>query len=384
MPVFWTIVDVALVFAAVLGTGFLITGAVSRFICNLPDSRPKVVVELGMHLLAAVLGVFILGRAALEGGGLFVPFEGGPQATLFWFGWLGLSLTVFTAYTLIALHRLVRGPRTHPGVSVRTESVSFTPASVPPLPRVNQLFDLERVSVEIRIPGLDRRLDGLTVGHLTDFHLGKVCTQDFIRHAVDRLLETEPDLIAVTGDFVNFPRFLDPCFEALESVRAPLGVYAVRGNHDYWVGAEDIERRIVERGFTLLHDRGVQLEWNGARFLLAGIESPWNEAGIPFDFIPTDPSLLKIVLSHTPDEFPRLLKNNPHLVLSGHTHGGQIRIPFFGAVVVPSNYGRKYESGFYEEGESRLYVSRGIGCHPPIRTLCKPEVTVFRIVGCEP
>ncbi len=384
MAVLATVFDLFIVFAACLGAGFFIANIMSRFICNLPDSRPKVVVELGLHGLSGVLCVIILLRAIFNEGQTFVQFEGWPKLSYLWFLFLGFALATFMVFTVMGLVRIVRGPFLDPHTKSMVHPISFKPMTQPPLPRVNQLFDLELVEIEIAIPNLDPGLTGLTVGNLTDFHLGKVCTQDYVRHAIDRLMERQPELLAITGDFVNYPRHLDSCFDLLKGISAPLGVYVVRGNHDFWVGAEDIDRRIRQLGMTLLHDRAVEVERNGAPTLVAGIESPWNMAGVPLDFIPPDADKLKIVLSHTPDEFPRLARQNPHLVLSGHTHGGQICIPFFGSVVVPSNYGRKYERGFFREGESLLYVSRGIGCHPPIRTLCKPEVTLFRFVPGDP
>ena len=380
MAAFHTILDLVLILAAVLGSGFLIANLQSRFICNLPDSRPKVLLEIGLHLLSAIIGLGILARAVLHEGDLFAKIEGWPVATIVWFGYLALCLAVFVAYVAIALVKKARGPFRDPSVRVEARPTPYASPVQPPLPRVNQLFDLELVEIEIQVPGLDPGLQGLTVGNLTDFHLGKFCQEGYVRFAIDQLMEQEPELLAVTGDFVNYPRYLDKCFKTLEGVTAPLGVYAVRGNHDYWVGAEETERGILDLGMTLLHDRAVEVERNGATLLVAGIESPWNKAGIPFDFIPADSDRLKIVLSHTPDEFPKLAKQNPHLVMSGHTHGGQICFPFFGPVVVPSNYGRKYDRGLFKIGDSLLYVSKGIGCHPPLRTLCKPEVTLFRFL----
>ena len=372
--------DVFLVLACCLGSGFFLANLQSRFVCNLTDSRPIVGFEVGLHLLSTLIGLFILIRAIVNEGRLFVGFVGWPWFTAVWFSYLGLALGVFILFTWIALFKKIRGPFHDPAICLTTCPTPYPSKVQPLLPRINQLFDLEVVEIEIEIPGLDPELRGMTVGNLTDFHLGRVCTKEFIRFAIDRLMDKKPELLTVTGDFVNYPEYVDACFECLKGISAPLGVYAVRGNHDYWVGAEDIERRTLELGFVLLHDRAVEVERNGAKFIVAGIESPWNLAGVPFDFIPADSERLKIVLSHTPDEFPRLAKQNPHLVLSGHTHGGQICLPFYGSVVVPSNYGRKYERGLFRKGNSLLYVSKGIGCHPPIRTLCKPEVTLFRLV----
>jgi predicted MPP superfamily phosphohydrolase len=166
---------------------------------------------------------------------------------------------------------------------------------------------------------------------------------------------------------------------------APLGVYTSLGNHDYWVGAERVKEKIRESGFILLEDRTMEIRRKAASFYLSGIESRWNQSRKSVEYIPIDENKLSIVLSHTPDEFPRLTRRKPHLVLSGHTHGGQICLPFFGPVVVPSDFGRRYASGFFTHqltelsGQtSLLYVSRGIGCFPPFRMLCDPEITLFR------
>ncbi|MCG3196507.1 MAG: metallophosphoesterase [Candidatus Omnitrophica bacterium] len=369
--------------ATCLGAFLLPLAAVSQGCSRMPDSVAKAGLETGLYTVAGLGPLVVVWLAWVWGLRLF-EWEGGrpviPWAT-FWY--LLAGQVSFVLHTAADLWRWMRNAGQVEGVETVREArpyVSRPDDPRPLLPRWNGIHRLDRIRVRVRIPGLDPRLVGLKIGHLTDFHLGKQCHARYVRHAVDRVLETSPDLIAVTGDFVNFAKYLDECFETLAEIQAPLGVFAVRGNHDYWVGAEEIGRRIESAGMILLEDRTVEAERRGARFLVSGIESRWNRAGVPLDYIPAEDTRLKVVLSHTPDEFPRLAEREPHLVLSGHTHGGQLRLPLFGPVVTPSDYGRRYAAGVFRKGPSLLYVSRGIGCYPPLRLLCDPEVTVFELI----
>jgi hypothetical protein len=366
-----------------MGAFLLPLTLINRGCSRAPDGLIKAGLEAALYILAAALPLGLIWMAWQLGWDLF-RWEGGrPVVPLPLSFFTTLSLTTFALYTVVDIRRHLLGSETVEGVRIRRELIPYHPRKGDPrvFPRRwNGIFDLNLVQVTVEVPGLNPSLEGLRLGHLTDFHLGKECHRNFIRYAIEKLLEASPDLIAITGDFVNFSRYLDECFGALADVHPPLGVYAVRGNHDYWVGGDRIGKRITDLGFTLLDNKTVEVEKEGARILLSGIESRWNKAGTPLDYIPLRDERLEIVLSHTPDEFPRVAKRNPHLVLSGHTHGGQICLPFFGPVVVPSDYGRRYASGVFKRGGSLLYVSRGVGCYPPFRTLCDPEITVFEFV----
>jgi predicted MPP superfamily phosphohydrolase len=371
------------VWGAVAGLGlfFLTLAFTSRFICNLPDSLPKAVFEMSLHGVA-VLGPLILGGLFLVWGSAAwtpPPFSTHP-AELFLWRFLVIAATgTFGVFTLLDLKKWIAGPAPLPGVEVISVPRPYLEESAP-LSFVNQLYDLEVRRLRLSPQRTGGKCSGLRIGHLTDFHLGDFLSDPFLRHSIRRLLELEPHLLAVTGDFVNFTRHLDPCFEALKELKAPLGIFAVRGNHDYWVDPEGIAKRIGALGWTLLHDRTVSVPWAGSEILVSGIESPWSQAWESLEFLPDRTEQFHLVLSHTPDEFPRLRGKSPHLVLSGHTHGGQICFPFYGPVLVPSKFGRKYARGPFLENDSLLYVSRGIGCYPPLRTLCRPEVTLIEIL----
>jgi hypothetical protein len=364
-----------------LGAFFLILAFLGRVVCNLPDSWLKGMVETGLHLGAVVVPCAILYFLFKEGPGAVGVAADAPIRSIAWNAFLLASNLAFWVYTILDLRKLLWNSNKIEKVSTRSTPLPCR-AGLPavPLRRWNDIHRLNYTELDFHCSDRYPALKGLKIGHLTDFHFGKYCPRSFIRTAVDRILEEEPDLLAITGDFVNFSKYVDESFEALEGVKAPLGVFAVRGNHDFWVDPEAIALGIERLGFQLLHDRTVEIKRGDSSFLVAGIESPWNRSGVPLDFIPKDNDRFKLVLSHTPDEFPRLVSRNPHLVLSGHTHGGQICLPFYGPVLVPSYYGRKYASGVCKRGQSILYVSKGIGCYPPLRTLCQPEATLIRLL----
>lgn len=369
--------------AACVGGFLLPLTMVNRILSRLPDSTIKAIMEGILYCLSAASPVFILWMAWLWGEQILSFQNGIPSVGWNLFLFLSLCWLTFILYTVVDLARHLRGTSVWEGIQTNREILPFQPGPEHPriwFPNLNGIYRLNRSRITITVPGLDENLKGLRLGHLTDFHFGKHCHRDFARHAVDTLMELEPDVLAVTGDFLNFSKYLDECFDLLSKIQAPLGVYATCGNHDYWAGIEKIQAGIDRAGFELLEDRTVEVYRKGARFVLSGIESRWNQSRIPLDYIPKDSSTLRIVLSHTPDEFPRLVSRDPHLVLAGHTHGGQVCFPFFGPVVVPSDFGRRYASGLFKQGNSLLYVSRGIGCYPPFRMLCDPEVTLFEFV----
>lgn len=369
--------------AASLGIFFLALSQIGFTCGKMSDGILKGVTETIVYLAAALLPLYLVWGFLFERWEAFLwsPEEGPASLVLAILAWCGLITWV--TYTAIDLVRVDARQARFEGVKVRTEDVSYSSPQRLPFPwspRWNGIHRLKRVHIDIRIPDLPEDLRGLRIGHLTDFHLGKECHEAFMRHAVDRLMETRPDLLAITGDFVNFSKYLDDSFKVLEGLTAPLGVYVVRGNHDYWVGPEKVAEHVRNAGFTLLDNVTIPVRKGACEFHLSGVESRWNRTSAPFDYIPLNDSSLEIVLSHTPDEFPKLVGRKPHLVLSGHTHGGQLCLPFYGPIVVPSDYGRKYAAGLFREGRTLMVVSRGIGCYPPIRLMCDPEIHVIEFV----
>lgn len=235
---------------------------------------------------------------------------------------------------------------------------------------------LERVT--LRLPSLPPALDGLRIGQLSDFHLGLPFTSDNTRWAVRQLMAERPDIIMLTGDFVSFRRAIPALPDLFRPLRAPLGVYAVPGNHDYWEGIDDIRARLEPLGITFLINANRRLCWRGNEWWLTGIDDTWYGSAdleAALDGVPTD--AFTVLLSHAPDVADAAAPRGIAVQLSGHTHGGHMQLPILGKFCVPL-HGLRYISGLERVGPMHLYVSRGIG-GMPLRLNCHPEATLLTL-----
>ena len=231
------------------------------------------------------------------------------------------------------------------------------------------------------LPRLPRAFDGMTVAFLTDIHHGPFTSLEYVASVVRTTLTLRPDLILLGGDYsLKNGKYIAPCFDVLAGLRAPLGVFGVLGNHDYWHGLDETREGFRTSGITELTNRGMWLTRGACRFRLAGIDDLWM--GRPHvgtavgDATPEDACLL---LSHNPDVAEKLCDPRVGLVLSGHTHGGQVVFPT-GAPFVPSHYGQKYLHGVCHGPRATVYVSRGLGCVSiPVRVGSRPELTLVTL-----
>ncbi len=244
----------------------------------------------------------------------------------------------------------------------------------------NQL-QVERV--EVALPRLPGAFDGLTIAQLSDLHLGPYVTEAHIANAVQMTNALEPDVIVLIGDLVNSSwRYIEPCAEIISKLDAPLGVYAVLGNHDYWVGYLNLTLASIKKaGVHLLRNQVVPLTRGRSTLYLAGIDDMWLHLGNMNRALESVPNnACKIALLHEPDFVDISARHEIDLQLSGHSHGGQVRVPFFGPLVLPK-YGEKYPMGLYRVGNfTRLYTTRGIGVLPPaVRFNCPPEITLLTL-----
>lgn len=232
------------------------------------------------------------------------------------------------------------------------------------------------------LPRLPRSFDGLRVAFLADIHHGPFVSLDFVRGVVRTTLNLQPDLILLGGDYISKDaEYAAPCFEVLGGLRAPLGVYGVLGNHDHWHGPAETRAGMKDAGITELTNTGVWLTRGKDRFRLAGVDDLWR--GTPDvsaalgDASAADACLL---VSHNPDVAETLRDARVGLMLSGHTHGGQVVVPGYGAPIVPSRYGQKYLKGLVEAPVTKVYVSRGLGTvSPPMRFGSRPELTLLTL-----
>lgn len=244
---------------------------------------------------------------------------------------------------------------------------------------------LELVRVKVPVQRLPGAFHGLTIGQLSDLHLGPYVGPAQVSLAMDLLLDQRPDIVVVTGDFVTSLENgeADQVAQVLSRLAAPLGVFAILGNHDYWTNATVVVDAIDRSGVRLLRNAHAVLERSGELLYLAGVDDHWeqhDDLAAALRGIPAEGRA--ILLAHEPD-FADQAARDPRVALqiSGHSHGGQVRLPAFGTLHYPP-FARKYGEGLHWVGGMPLYGNRGVGLvYPPIRFNCPPEVTVFELTS---
>lgn len=329
--------------------------------------------------------LFLLVTLGLSHGGLL---RGGAWSQLSW-GWF--LLLGFCSLGLLGTlgHILFHKYRTIPTeqLSIRTERfnveqvLGFRPAKPgahASLLRVpgNETFQLEITHREFELPGLPAECDGLRILHLSDWHLSGVVDLPYFEFVIQKCQEISVDLIVFTGDLLDDQSLVQWLPQTLGTLNAPLGCYFILGNHDWYLRPEETRHVLQELGWEDIASRTKSLEFHGRTILLGGTEFPWMGT-IPE--MRTETADLKILLSHTPDNYPWAQAENVDLVLAGHNHGGQIRIPGLGPVYSPSRFGCRYASGIFMECETLLFVSRGLGGNHPLRLNCLPEISCLTL-----
>ncbi len=259
--------------------------------------------------------------------------------------------------------------------------------------------EIERHWIEITrrdvfLPGLPQAFDGFRVAQLSDIHLDEYSEPFFLRDAVAHINRLNPDAVFLTGDFVTHQllpkRFsIGPawqCADLLNQLQCPHR-YAVLGNHDVLIGRKHLIAALTANGITVLDNAHLPIERAGARFWLAGVDDPVMGTPDPGLAIPASirnvPHEPIVLLCHAPDYVDDLLTlpagKAVGLMLSGHTHGGQIRLPLIGPADLPE-LGQKYVEGWFRFGDLQLYVNRGLGTVGiPFRFNCPPEITLLTL-----
>jgi predicted MPP superfamily phosphohydrolase len=232
-------------------------------------------------------------------------------------------------------------------------------------------------------PAPTRRAAGpVTVAFLTDIHLGPTTPPAYLRQSVHQVNALSPDLVVLGGDY--FFRSLDDTEEftqALAELDCPLGVFAVLGNHDHWLNASLVTECLESAGVTLLTNRGVRVDCPEGSLWLCGVDDLWTgEPDIAAALDGRDGDEIAILLSHNPDFAPAAAEQGVDLMLSGHTHGGQIRL--FGRTLFSnSSYGDTYLAGWSRLHDTDVYVSRGIGSVEIALRLGAPaEISLISVV----
>ena len=231
------------------------------------------------------------------------------------------------------------------------------------------------------------RLSGLKIAVLSDIHAGSAfIDDDKLRLIVQRTNQLQPDLIVILGDYITGngrtshrvePEVFAPI---LKDLHAPFGVYSVLGNHDWWYNGYKVRRELEANGIKVLDNEVLRIDVRGTPLWLAGLADLWTrqqQIEQTITQVPEGEPL--IALTHNPDIFPQLPQRVP-LLLAGHTHGGQVRLPLIGSVVESSRFGERYERGHVFENGHHLFVTTGIGTSiVPVRFGVPPEIVLLEI-----
>ncbi len=237
----------------------------------------------------------------------------------------------------------------------------------------------------IPVANLPAPFDGKTIAVLADIHYGRFNSIDFVRKIVDAANALQPDLIALVGDYTYEAEGQDlfaACFAELNRLTAPLGVFCVPGNHDYWDNIDYYHAAMSTSSITELTNRGVWVTIGGARLRIGGVDDLWcgqPDVNAALDDCKKDDA--SVLLCHNPDYVEHLSDPRVGLVLAGHTHGGQILLPFM-RPHVPSRYGAKYLKGLIQGPVAQVYVSRGLGVVGiPFRFRSRPEIAMLTLAA---
>lgn len=243
----------------------------------------------------------------------------------------------------------------------------------------NQIFDLAIEQKTLPIVGLPPELEQFRIAHLSDIHLTGHIAPDFVQHAINAATDWQPDLIALTGDIVDTESciaWLEGCFSGAQ---ARYGCHFVLGNHDLRVPDPGLVRsEMTAAGWNDLGGRDVVLPVEALRLRLVGNEAPWFPAA-PLAEGEAAEDEFRVLLSHSPDQLNWARRRDIRLMLAGHTHGGQGRLPFIGPVLSPSWYGSRYASGTFHIAPTTLHVSRGLSAVHLLRLRCPPELALLTL-----
>jgi uncharacterized protein len=246
------------------------------------------------------------------------------------------------------------------------------------------------VRQEMALPRWPARLDGFTIALLSDFHYDPYFSAHPLQAAIGMVNDLRPDLIALGGDFVSMPwsyqnyeaaaDAAEPCARLLSQMHAPHGLWAVMGNHDYFTNPRRVTRALQTEGIKVLANHSEAIEQDSARFWLAGVNdvlSGTAQLDQTLQSVPRNEAT--VLLAHEPDYADFVARSPVDLQLSGHSHGGQVRLPFVRPLYLP-DLARKYPVGLYRIGALTLYTNCGLGTVGlPMRLNCPPEITLITL-----
>jgi predicted MPP superfamily phosphohydrolase len=234
--------------------------------------------------------------------------------------------------------------------------------------------------IPLAIKNLHSALEGFTIVQITDVHLYPMTQPELVKKAVIMANALNPDLVVLTGDYVwQELAAIDELAPILAGLNAKYGVFSTLGNHDYWLNADVITAAMESYGLPVLINQGLSIQHGDGSIYIAGLDDGWSgnpDLGKTLEGVNSAETV--VLLCHEPDLADRYsLDSRVDVQLSGHTHGGQIRLPGIGALILPY-LGRKYDLGLYKVNDMLLYTNRGLGViSEPVRFNCPPEISQF-------
>ncbi len=263
---------------------------------------------------------------------------------------------------------------------VATPLVAISAASA--YARLIEPYNYRLSQTDISIHDLPDSFEGFRIAQITDVHHSRILGIEEVQRVVRLTQEAKPDLIALTGDYTTtYRRYIEPCAEALGKLEAPFGVWAVLGNHDHYTDPELTTRALERNHIAVLNNANTILHRGTETLQLSGVDD-WSWAGDDWTraFHGLDLKRPTILLSHQPIVLDLAQTQNASLILSGHTHGGQINLPLLGAPARFATKDLKYARGLFRRGNTQLYVSSGTGVIGlPVRFGVRPEIAILRL-----
>lgn len=244
---------------------------------------------------------------------------------------------------------------------------------------INEANTLTIEKVTIRLKRLPKNLDGFRLVHLSDIHHSPFTSLEHISRAVRIANELKPDMFILTGDYVSHDaEYIAPAAKVLGSLESEFGTFACLGNHDHWTDAELVTKYLREADIKVLNNEGFRFRARNASFWLAGVDDYMaGQTDLPSALRGSFPDEMKMLLAHNPKTLPRAARAGVDLMLSGHTHGGQVKIRDEEKRILPR---RKFASGLYRRRETQVYITRGIGTVVlPVRYGCPPEISLIQL-----
>ncbi|MCI0446774.1 metallophosphoesterase [bacterium] len=234
--------------------------------------------------------------------------------------------------------------------------------------------------VEIPFKNLPHALDGFTIAQISDIHSGTFMNENEMISIREIMDSQHPQLAVMTGDFVDTSsRQIEPVARVFSKLKTDYGIFGCMGNHDLFDNYKVISAAMKDSGIVMLENGNKTLRVNGEALNLLGVNDS-RLADLPTAVNGIDPDGFKVLLAHRPEFFPQSFRNGIDLQLSGHTHGGQLGLNFFGIPLSPMQIFHKYICGLYKQGKSFLYVNPGVGMvFAPIRIGVRPEITLITL-----